>query len=701
VTAAPQLTVQGRVRAPGDKSISHRALILAAMAEGASRVRRILPSADVHATAAALRALGVAVPALSDDFVVQGRGVSALHTPESVLDCANSGTTTRLLAGLIAGLNGVSARFEGDASLSRRPMRRVAEPLRRMGARIDFEGEGGHEGLPMRVTGARLSAVDVVNAHASAQVKGAVLLAGLASGVAVTVEEPHVSRDHSERMLLARGVALRVETRGNGARVVRLEPAQRVAPLDVEVPADPSSVTFFAALAALADAGELWFDGVCLNPTRTGAFDVLLRMGAALTWHDVSEQGGEPVGSVCVRPSALRGTHIGGAEIPRCIDELPMLACLATRAEGETIIADAAELRVKESDRIRAVVENLQRLGAHAEERADGMRIVGSSTPLRGHVQTHGDHRLAMAFGILGALPGNSITIDDPGCVTVSYPTFWWDLAQVTSGVTSWPASPNAAGHAGPGDPAAVTVSRGTPQVSGPRLVIAIDGPAASGKSSTAQWVAQQLDVRHVDSGAFYRAATWLTLQSGVEPEDWSPELVLAGTSRITWRLTERSVLPLIDGQEQDLALRDTPVTRQVSRVASMAPVRAWVNSQVREAGAAVDVVVDGRDIGTAVFPDAALKVFLIADTWERARRRLIQRLGRRPNDAEIAEETEALVARDAQDATQSAPARDAVTIDTTSVTQVEQVERIVALARATRERLGRPDETANSELGT
>lgn len=680
MTPAPPLNVAGRVRAPGDKSISHRALILAAMAVGPSRIRRILPSADVHATAAALRALGVAVPALSDDFVVQGRGVSALHTPESVLDCANSGTTTRLLAGLVAGLDGVSARFEGDASLSRRPMRRVAEPLRRMGARIEFEGAAGHEGLPMRVTGARLASVDLVNSHASAQVKGAVLLAGLAAGVSVTVEEPHVSRDHSERMLQARGVALRVSTRDNGAQVVTLDAAQQVQPLDVDVPADPSSVTFFAALAALADAGELWFDNVCLNPTRIGAFDVLRRMGAALTLHDVTEQGGEPVGSICVRPSALQGTHIGGAEIPRCIDELPILACLATRARGETIIADAAELRVKESDRIRAVVENLQRLGATAEERPDGMRIVGTDTALRGQVETHGDHRLAMAFGILGALPGNSIIIDDPGCVSVSYPTFWRDLAQVTSA---------AAGEATVRTPPAGADGQRTTSGGARRLVIAIDGPAASGKSSTAQWVAQQLDVRHVDSGAFYRAATWLALQSGVEPEHWTPELVLAGTPRITWRLTERSVLPLIDGQEQDLALRDTPVTRQVSRVASMAPVRAWVNSQVREAGAAVDVVVDGRDIGTAVFPDAALKVFLIADTWERARRRLIQRLGRRPNDAEIAEETEALVARDAQDATQSAPARDAVTIDTTSVTQVEQVERIVALARATRERLG------------
>ncbi len=221
--------------------------------------------------------------------------------------------------------------------------------------------------------------------------------------------------------------------------------------------------------------------------------------------------------------------------------------------------------------------------------------------------------------------------------------------------------------------------------------MIAIDGPAASGKSSTAQWVAQLLGVRHVDSGAFYRAITWLGVQSGVAAEQWTPAQLLAESNRVAWRLTERSVLPLVDGAVVDEELRDTPVTQNVSRVAQMIPVRDWVNSVVRAAASATDVVVDGRDIGTAVFPHAALKVFLIADPWERARRRLIQRLGRRPIDPEIAHETEALVARDAHDATQSAPARDAITIDTTTLTQEEQVERIVALAQATRTRLKAP----------
>ncbi|MEQ1693076.1 MAG: (d)CMP kinase, partial [Gemmatimonas sp.] len=292
------------------------------------------------------------------------------------------------------------------------------------------------------------------------------------------------------------------------------------------------------------------------------------------------------------------------------------------------------------------------------------MRIVGSTRPLRGHVITHGDHRLAMAFGVLGALPDNQISVDDPGCVSVSYPHFWSELTRVIGAERSVAASTS--GRSGEA-----------------RRVIAIDGPAASGKSSTAQWVAQRLGVRHVDSGAFYRAVTFVGLASGVPPESWTAAALLAQAHRIGQRLTERSVLPLVDGLAVDEALRDAPVTRNVSRVAQMPLVREWVNAQVQQAARASDVVVDGRDIGTAVFPDATLKVFLIADPWERARRRLVQRLGRRPTDQETALETEALVTRDAHDATQSAPARDAITVDTTTLTQEEQVDRIVALARA------------------
>lgn len=670
----PPLRVAGTVTPPGDKSISHRALLLAALADGPSRIRHILPSADVHATAGALRALGVALPPLSPDFVVEGRGAGGLRTPAHPIDCANSGTTARLLAGVLAALPGVEARLEGDASLSRRPMRRVTTPLVEMGAQVWFEGAAGHDGLPLRLRGGALRPLTFDSPHASAQVKSALLLAGLVAGVEVVVTEPERSRDHTERMLAARGVRVQVE-----GRTVRLPAGQRLRACDTDVPADPSSAMFLAALAALATEGELCLEGVALNPTRTGGFDLLRRMGADVAVLAERDAGGEPVGTLRVRPGPLRAIDARGADIPRAIDELPMLACLAARAEGTTVIRDAQELRVKESDRIRAVVANLRAIGVEAEELPDGMAITGGAHPLAGTVVTHGDHRLAMAFGVLAALPGNAIAIDDPGCVAVSYPGFWGELARVTGGT----ATPVAAALAPVVEPPAPPAP----------LVIAIDGPAASGKSSTAQWVARELGVRHVDSGAFYRAIAWLGLTSGIPTAEWTAAQLLGEAHRVGRRLTDRSVLPVIDGEARDEALRGGEVTGVVSLVAQMPAVRAWVNEQVRGAGAVTDVVVDGRDIGTAVFPHAGLKVFLVADPWERARRRLLQRWGRRPTDAEIAEETEALVARDARDAAQSAPARDAVTIDTTTLTQGEQVERIVALARAARQRRRDPDD--------
>ncbi|HEY0997216.1 MAG TPA: 3-phosphoshikimate 1-carboxyvinyltransferase [Gemmatimonadaceae bacterium] len=425
LTAPRPLRVAGSIRVPGDKSISHRALLLAALAEGESRVRDILPSADVQSTAGALRAMGVEVPELSPDFVVRGHG--RLRAPAASLDCGNSGTTTRLLAGVVAG-SGFSARFTGDASLSRRPMRRVQRPLEAMGARLEVEGERG-DGLPMTVHGAPLHGIDWVSDTASAQVKSAILLAGVAAGVEVSVAEPARSRDHTERMLAARGA--RVEVDG---LLVRLRgDARPLAPLDTTVPGDPSSAAFFAALAALANEGELLLTNVCVNPTRAGFLEVLRWMGAGVEEMDRRDEGGEPVATIRVRASGdlLRGAAVGGDVIPTMIDELPLLACLATRAAGETEIRDAAELRVKESDRITAVVDNLRAIGAEAEELPDGMRITGTRALLCGRVRTHGDHRLAMAFGILGALPGNEIEIDDPACVAVSYPGFWDDLKRV------------------------------------------------------------------------------------------------------------------------------------------------------------------------------------------------------------------------------------------------------------------------------
>lgn len=420
------MKVHGTLRVPGDKSVSHRSLMLAALGSGRSRIRGLLDSADVRSTAGVLRSLGVEIPSLGPDVAVGGVGLRGLRAPAAALDCGNSGTTTRLMAGIVAACP-FAATFEGDASLSRRPMKRIARPLEQMGARFEF---ARGDGLPMTVHGGALHGIDWVSETASAQVKSAIILAALVAGVEASVREPAPSRDHTERMLAARGVSLERD----GA-TVRIRPATRLEPLDAQVPADPSSAAFFAGLAALATDGALTLTSVCLNPTRAGFFAVLRRMGAAVDVLDQRDEGGEPVGDIRVGPTSppghLRGVTVGGAEIPSLIDEIPLIACLAARAEGETVITGASELRVKESDRIAVVVHNLQQIGAMAEELPDGMRIVGSGRPLRGPVQTHLDHRIAMAFGVLGALPGNDLAIDHPDCVDVSYPGFWADLDRV------------------------------------------------------------------------------------------------------------------------------------------------------------------------------------------------------------------------------------------------------------------------------
>jgi 3-phosphoshikimate 1-carboxyvinyltransferase len=420
---SPSLAVHGSLAVPGDKSISHRALMFGALSEGNSHIGGLLDSNDVHATARALAACGVRIDTQGSEVRVRGVGHRGLRPPTADLDCANSGTSARLLSGILAG-HPFRSRLVGDASLSRRPMRRVADPLAAMGASL--RSEHG-DGLPMTITGGDLHAIDWESDTASAQVKSAILLAGYTAGVAVSVREPARSRDHTERMMRAFGARI-----GTDDRTVRLTPAGSMRAFELTVPGDLSSAAFFVALAMLADRGELRLPNVGLNPTRTGFLELARRMGAGLNLEEVHDEGCEPVGTLVCRPGSLRGITIDSPEIPSCIDELPLLAVLACRAEGETAVRGAAELRVKESDRIATVVANLRSLGVNAEEQPDGFRITGSDTPLHGTVHTHGDHRIAMAFGILAAMPGNDIVIDDPGCVAVSYPQFWRDVARVT-----------------------------------------------------------------------------------------------------------------------------------------------------------------------------------------------------------------------------------------------------------------------------
>lgn len=427
-----RLEIRGDVTVPGDKSITHRALMLAAAAEGESRLSGLLPGEDCRSTAAVLRALGCDVPEPPDDasaIVVRGRGLDGWRAPSAPLDCGNSGTTARLMMGLLAS-RPFSSVLTGDASLRGRPMRRITAPLAEMGAR--FRELGAPDRLPIEVTGGGLRSIDYASPKASAQIKSAVLLAGFGAGVPVSVTEPVLSRDHTERMLASLGVPVRSEPAGEGARAVLDAWDGRLRAFDLRVPGDPSSSAFVAALALLADAGELRIRGVCANPTRTGFFSIVRRMMGLVAWERGRAEGGEPVSDLVVRPSRLRGVVVEPHEVPAAIDEVPVLAALAARAEGETRITGAGELRVKESDRIAALVNAIRAIGGEAEELADGLVVRGSDRPLRGRVVTHGDHRIAMAFGVLAARPGNEIEVDDPACAAVSYPGFWEVLRELT-----------------------------------------------------------------------------------------------------------------------------------------------------------------------------------------------------------------------------------------------------------------------------
>ncbi len=411
------MQVGGTIRVPGDKSLSHRALLLAAMARGTSQVGGLLTSLDIRSSARVLRRLGAEVSPLGAGRAVRIVGRGRLRRPEAVLDCGNSGTTARLLLGLLAA-HRFAATLTGDRSLRRRPMRRVTQPLSRMGARfIEHAGNG----LPLTVRGGRLAPLRYEMPVSSAQIKSALLLAGLAAGVPVSVQEPNGrSRDHTERLL--RNFGYQVEDREDGW--IHFEPTGRLEPFQMQIPGDPSSAVFPVAAAVLAERGELRIAGVCLNPTRTGFLHVLARMGAPLEVDGVEEQSGELVGDLVARPAALRATVVEPSEIPGLIDEIPMLAALATRARGTTVFRQVGELRVKESDRLGLLARNIRALGGTAEVQGDDLYVTGGEAPPRGRVVTEADHRIAMAFAVLGTVPGARVQVDNLACASVSYPGF-------------------------------------------------------------------------------------------------------------------------------------------------------------------------------------------------------------------------------------------------------------------------------------
>ncbi|TGE34314.1 3-phosphoshikimate 1-carboxyvinyltransferase [Desulfosporosinus sp. Sb-LF] len=419
----PVTSVAGEIRVPGDKSISHRAALLGGMAHGETYISNFLLGQDCLSTLRCLKQLGVSWERQGSEVRICGQGMEAWREPSDVLDAGNSGTTLRLMLGVLAG-SPFSVTLTGDASLRSRPMRRVTDPLKQMGAQI--MGRQGGNLVPLTMNGGQLQGHTIRTLVPSAQVKSAIILAGLRAKGETRVEEPARSRDHTERML--RGFGVDVHSEGTE---IWVQGGGHLTGQDVSVPGDISSAAFFLVLGSLAGSGEMILPDVGVNPTRTGILDALRAMGADIEVTDVSEVCGEPRATLRVRPARLKGTEIGGDLIPRLIDEIPILALAASLAEGETVIRGAAELRVKETDRIRTVANGLNTLGAKVEELPDGLRIQGHSSLRGGLVSSHGDHRLAMAWAIAGLVSKEGVSVENMDAADVSYPDFLHVIKQV------------------------------------------------------------------------------------------------------------------------------------------------------------------------------------------------------------------------------------------------------------------------------
>ena len=418
----PALTIAGTISVPGDKAISHRLAMLGAVARGSTVIHNFAESADCASTLECVRRLGVTVERDQNIVRIEGRGFSGLQKPALELDAGNSGSTVRFMSGLVAGTP-FESTFVGDASLSRRPMKRVIDPVRRFGAKVQARDDNF---LPMTITGGPLSAIDFTLPIASAQVKTAVLFAGLQARGTTIVREPVQSRNHTEIALAQFGARVRT-----GPNTIEIDGGQELRGSEFSVPGDASSAAFFVAAALAVPNSKLRLANVGLNPTRTGFLRLLQEMQAKIEIVPASDTGAEPVGEIVVETSNIAGMEIGGHWIPNIIDEIPMLAILGTRTRNGIRIRDAAELRAKESDRIHSVATNLRVLGARVEEYPDGLFVPGQQRLVGGVVDSFGDHRIAMAFAVAGLFAAGPVVIKDPACAAVSFPSFYDLLNQV------------------------------------------------------------------------------------------------------------------------------------------------------------------------------------------------------------------------------------------------------------------------------
>lgn len=406
----------GQIKVPGDKSISHRAVMLGSLASGVTEISGFLKGADCLSTIDCFRKMGIDIDINGENVTVHGNGLRGLKKPDEMLYTGNSGTTTRLLCGILAGQN-FDTSITGDVSIQKRPMGRVVKPLSMMGAKIE------NEYCPLYITGTKLHGIDYKMPVASAQVKTAIILAGLYADGETVIHEIEKSRDHTELMLSAMGADLTVDNLD-----ITVKPTNDLTAVNVDVPGDISSAAFFLVLGAIMPNSQITVTNVGINPTRTGIIDVLKDMGADITLENVHTSAGETVADITVRSSSLKGTTVGGDIIPRLIDELPIIAVAAVFANGQTVIKDAQELKVKETNRIRAVVDEFNKCGIDITETDDGMIINGGKSIHGADFKTYGDHRMAMSLTVLAQLADGESTLDDSDCACVSYPTFFDDF---------------------------------------------------------------------------------------------------------------------------------------------------------------------------------------------------------------------------------------------------------------------------------
>lgn len=406
----------GQIKVPGDKSISHRAVMLGSLANDVTEISGFLKGADCLSTIDCFRKMGIDIDINGENVTVHGNGLRGLKKPDEMLYTGNSGTTTRLLCGILAGQN-FDTSITGDASIQKRPMGRVVQPLSMMGAKIE------NEYCPLYITGTKLHGIDYKMPVASAQVKTAIILAGLYADGETVIHEIEKSRDHTELMLSAMGADLTVDNLD-----ITVKPTNDLTAVNVDVPGDISSAAFFLVLGAIMPNSQITVTNVGINPTRTGIINVLKDMGADITLENVHTSAGETVADITVRSSSLKGTTVGGDIIPRLIDELPIIAVAAVFADGQTVIKDAQELKVKETNRIRAVVDEFNKCGIDITETDDGMIINGGKSIHGADFKTYGDHRMAMSLTVLAQLADGESTLDDSDCACVSYPTFFDDF---------------------------------------------------------------------------------------------------------------------------------------------------------------------------------------------------------------------------------------------------------------------------------